>query len=212
MVRMSSEGVERRLAAIMFTDIVGSTALMAESEPAGLGAKRRHRTLVRNQVDRYHGEFIEAPGDETLSLFASALDAVTCALAIRAEAKAEPDLRLHIGVHSGDVLLEGGEVHGDGVNVASRICSLSEGGDLYVSGEVYKSIRNQPGIQAVSLGERELKNVPEPVTVYSVSGTAAEPRTISRVSQRLSRPILAIAALSLAIGAVAIWRVYDPAD
>ena len=70
---MTAEGAERKLAAIMFTDIVGSTALMAESEPAGLRAKQRHRTLVRTQVDRYHGEFIEAPGDETLSIFASAL-------------------------------------------------------------------------------------------------------------------------------------------
>ena len=77
--------VERRLAAIMFTDIVGSTALMAKSEPVALRVKQRHRTLVRTQVDRYHGELIEAPGDETLSIFGSALDAVSCALAIQAE-------------------------------------------------------------------------------------------------------------------------------
>ncbi len=64
--------VERRLAAIMFTDIVGSTALMAKSEPVAMRVKQRHRTLVQTQVDRYHGEFIEAPGDETLSIFGSA--------------------------------------------------------------------------------------------------------------------------------------------
>ncbi len=85
--------VERRLAAIMFTDIVGSTALMAKSEPVALRVKQRHRVLVRTQVDRYHGEFIEAPGDETLSIFGSSLDAVSCALAIQAET----ELRLHIG-------------------------------------------------------------------------------------------------------------------
>ncbi len=80
---------QRRLAAIMFTDIVGSTALMAKSEPVALRVKQRHRTLVRTQVDRYDGEFIEAPGDETLSIFGSALDAVSCALAIQAETEAE---------------------------------------------------------------------------------------------------------------------------
>ncbi len=201
----------RRLAAIMFTDIVGSTALMAESEPAGLRAKQRHRVLVRNQVGRYHGQFIEAPGDETLSLFASALDAVSCALAIHAEAEAEPDLRLHIGVHSGDVLLEDGEVHGDGVNVASRVCRLSEGGGVCVSSEVYKSIRNQPRIEAVSLGEQKLKNVPEPVAVYSVSGTAAEPRPVSRLAPRRrggARSIMSAFAGVVVIGVGAGWWLY----
>ncbi len=75
--------VERRLAAIMFTDIVGYTALMAESEEKGLRARERHRALVRPLVERYHGEAIEARGDESLSVFPTAPDAVNCALAIQ---------------------------------------------------------------------------------------------------------------------------------
>ena len=81
---MAEERVQRRLAAILFTDLVGSTELMARSEEAGLRAKRRHRQLVREQVERFRGDFIEAPGDETLSIFHSALDAVSCALGIEA--------------------------------------------------------------------------------------------------------------------------------
>ncbi len=87
---MEPEGASRRLAAIMFTDLVGSTALTARSEAAGLRAKERHRALVREQVASYGGELLESPGDETLSLFGSAVDAVNCALALRDATVSEP--------------------------------------------------------------------------------------------------------------------------
>ncbi len=149
----------RRLAAIMFTDIVGYTALMAESEERGLRARERHRALVRPLVEEYHGESIEARGDESLSTFPTALDAVNCALAIEAAARDDAELKLHVGIHLGDVVVQDGEVSGDGVNIASRICALSEGGGVCVSGEVYQSVRNQPDMEAVSLGEHQLNNV-----------------------------------------------------
>ncbi len=126
---------ERRLAAIMFTDIVGYTSLMAESEEKGLQAKERHRALVRPLVEQYHGESIEARGDVSLSTFPSVLDAVNCGLAMQAEIEREPDFALHIGIHLGDIVLRQGEVSGDGVNIASRICALSDGAALYVSEE-----------------------------------------------------------------------------
>jgi class 3 adenylate cyclase/TolB-like protein len=207
--------VERRLAAIMFTDIVGYTALMAESEEKGLRVRERHRALVRPLVEQYHGESIEARGDESLSVFPTALDAVNCALAIEEQVKSDPELRLHVGIHLGDLVVQGGEVSGDGVNIAARICSLSEGGGLCVSGEVYRSIRNQPGIEATALGERELKNVPEPVAVYAVSGQAAPPRTVSEISAEVRRGVVprrawvvaALVVIALALG----WWLYGPA-
>ena len=102
---MASEHSERRLAAIMFTDIVGYTALMAESEAKGLRARERHRELVRPLVERYHGEAIEARGDESLSVFSSALNAVNCGLALLEELAKEPEqLQLHIGIHSSEVV------------------------------------------------------------------------------------------------------------
>jgi adenylate cyclase len=197
---------ERRLAAIMFTDIVGSTALMAESEQAALAAKERHRAIAQSQVDRYHGELIEAAGDETLSIFTSALDAVSCALAIQAEAESEADLRLHIGIHSGDVLYEGSEIHGDGVNIAARICSLSAGGGLCVSGEVYQSVRNQANIKATPLGEHELKNVGRPVAAFALTGTAGPPSPISAAPRRRRlRTVATATASAIVLLALGIW-------
>lgn len=121
---------ERRLAAIMFTDIVGYTGLMAESEDRGLRARERHRQVVRPLVEQFHGESIEARGDESLSVFATALDAVSCALAIDEHLRDDPELSLHIGIHLGDVIVTGGEVTGDAVNIAARLCALSEAGGL----------------------------------------------------------------------------------
>ncbi len=102
----------------MFTDIVGYTALMAESEEKGLRARERHRALVRPLVEQYHGESIEARGDESLSTVPTALDAVNCALAIEAAARDDAELKLHVGIHLGDVVVQDGEVSGDGVNIA----------------------------------------------------------------------------------------------
>jgi TolB-like protein len=180
---MAPDPAERKLAAIMFTDIVGYTALMAESEEKGLRVRARHRALLRPLVEKYHGELIEARGDESLSVFPTALDAVNCALVIEEQTRGEPDLKLHIGIHLGDVVVREGEVSGDGVNIAARICALSTDGGLCVSGEVYRSIRNQPGIHAEARGEQKLRNVPEPVAVYSVEGSAGAP---SRTSMRES--------------------------
>jgi adenylate cyclase len=205
---VSPASVERKLAAIMFTDIVGYTALMAESEEKGLGVRSRHREVVRPLVQQYHGESIEARGDESLSVFSTALDAVNCALAIEEQVKNDSELKLHVGIHLGDLVVQGDEVSGDGVNIASRICSLSEGGGLCVSGEVYRSIRNQPGIESTALGEQDLKNVPEPVAVYAVSGRAAPPRTVSAAVPKARPRALLVAGVVgvLAVAGLLIWR------
>ena len=202
---MPTAPTERRLAAIMFTDIVGYTALMAESEAKGLRARERHRALVRPLVEKYHGESIEARGDESLSVFPTALDAVNCALAIEDELHSGTDLKLHIGIHLGDVVVRDGEVSGDGVNIASRICALSQDGGLCVSGEVYQSVRNQPDMEAVSLGEHELKNVGRPVAVYALGrpGTVSVTTPLTRMAAPMRYSIGA--ALVVALAAVGWW-------
>jgi adenylate cyclase len=199
--------VERRLAAIMFTDIVGYTALMAESEEKGLRVRQRHRQVVRPLVEQYHGESIEARGDESLSVFPSALDAVNCALPIQAELSDDPELKLHLGIHLGDLVVQGGEVSGDGVNIASRICSISEGGGLCVSGEVYRSIRNQPDIEALSLGERQLKNVGQPVAVYLLGkpGTLTATQSVQPCARPRALLVAGVVVL-LVVGGLLVWR------
>ncbi len=211
---MDPEAVERKLAAIMFTDIVGYTALMAESEEKGLSVRQRHRALVRPLVERYHGEAIEARGDESLSTFPTALDAVNCALAIEAAARGDRELSLHVGIHLGDVVVQDGEVSGDGVNIASRICALSEGGGICASDEVQHSIQNQENIEARSLGEHQLKNVPRPVGVFSITGAAAPPRFIATV-QPARRPRtgrwVSAGAVALVLAALGAWSLTGPA-
>jgi class 3 adenylate cyclase len=153
----------------MFTDIVGYTALMAESEEKGLRARERHRELVRPLVEKYHGEAIEARGDESLSVFSSALNAVNCGLAVlEALGSGDEQLRLHIGIHSSEVVMQAGEVSGDGVNIAARICALSDGTAPYISAEVHHAVRNQPNLGVTSLGEHDFKNVGRPVEVFQV--------------------------------------------
>lgn len=197
----------RRLAAIMFTDIVGYTALMGESEERGLRARERHRALIRPLVEQHRGESIEARGDESLSLFSSALDAVRCALALQERLQQDPEpLRLHVGIHSSDVLVGGGEITGDGVNVASRICALSEGGGICVSGEVYQAVRNQPRIVARALGEQRLRNVSRPVSVFAIAAPGGLPAGRPRRGRVRWGLAAAAVVLALVAGGYALQR------
>ena len=166
---------ERRLAAIMFTDIVGSTAATARSESVGLALRDRHREVVRSQVHRYHGRLIEATGDESLSTFDSAVDAVHAALAIQHQLEGDAELQVRIGIHLGETMFRGDEVFGDGVNIASRVRPLAEPGGVCISDEVQHAIRNQGNVETVLLGEHELKNVGRPISVYVVSGRPGKP-------------------------------------
>lgn len=199
---------ERRLAAILFTDIVGYSALMAAEEERGLRVRARHRELVQPEVERHLGEPIEMRGDECLAIFPSALDAVRCALAIQDSVESDPDLDLHIGIHMGDVVRLGDEISGDGVNVARRLCALTEGGGLCVSGEVRQAVRNQPGIEATSFGVRELKGVGSPVEVYALGRPGrVRPDALERRPRDRRRIALSVATAVLVVGllAAAFW-------
>jgi len=160
----------RKLAAIMFTDIVGYTALMGKDEAKALQLLHKNRDLVKPLVQGHDGEWLKEIGDGTLSSFASAVEAVNCALEIQQSLKDDPDLSLRIGIHIGDVVVEEGDVFGDGVNVASRLEPIAAPGGICISGRVYDDIRNKPDIETVYLGEQSLKNVDHPVKVYALTG------------------------------------------
>ena len=165
----------RKLAAIMFTDIVGYTALMSNDEDNALRILQKNRDTVKVLVSRFNGEFLKEIGDGTLCSFGSVVDAVNCALEIQNTLKDEPDFKLRIGIHVGDVVVEeSGDVFGDGVNVASRIENLAVPGGISVSGQVYDNIQNKPTIETEFLGEKTLKNVARPVKIYAI-GKAGEP-------------------------------------
>lgn len=156
----------RELAAIMFSDIAGYTAIMGRDEQEALRALNAHRGVLRTVLPKFNGRLIGEIGDGTLSSFHSAIDAVNCAREVQALAGDNPELSLRIGIHLGDVLFTGNTVVDDGVNVASRIHALAPPGGICVSAGIHDEVRNKPGIHARDLGEKKLKNVSRPIRVY----------------------------------------------
>jgi len=159
---------KRKLAAIMFTDMVGYTALMQEDEDEARELIERHRAHMKPFVEKHDGEIIQYVGDGTFCRFDSAKEAVNAAVEIQKVLELEPDINLRIGIHVGDVVVKGDEVYGDGVNVASRIEALAEEGGICVTEEVYRNIKNQSGLSLKSLGKKDLKNVDRPINIFSL--------------------------------------------
>jgi adenylate cyclase len=160
---------KRKLAVVMFTDIVGYTAIMSRYEQKALALLQLNRDLQTSLAEKYDGEFLKEMGDGTLLCFQSALDAVRCALEIQQSVKDNPDLKLRIGIHLGDIVFKGGDVFGDGVNVASRIERLTNEGGICISEDVDKLIRNQPEIRTFLIGAKRLKNIDHPIKIYTLA-------------------------------------------
>ncbi len=168
-------GGERRLAAIMYTDIVGYTALTQLDESRAMEVLERHNQLLRPFFPKFHGKEVKAIGDSFLVEFESALDALKCATEIQSylhdynvSSKEEWKIKLRIGIHLGDVIHRVGDIFGDAVNIASRIEPIATPEGICVSQQVYDQVQNKLHIPLVSLGEKSLKNVSAPVAVYSV--------------------------------------------
>lgn len=191
---------DRRLMAILFTDVAGYTALTERDEAAAIRVRERHRTLVSTLASQFEGELIDATGDEALAIFPSALRAVDCALALQAALRDDPQLAIRIGIHLGDVIRRGPEVIGEGVNVAARIRPLAEPGGIAISESVYQAVRTRPHIHVTSLGAQALRNVSQPVNVFAVT---SEPGA-RRPTRRRARYAWLAAAAVLALGAV-VW-------
>ena len=166
----------RRLVAIMFTDIVGYTALMGESEEEALNLLGKNRAIHKSIIAQYQGEWLKEMGDGTLASFNTSTDSVICAAAIQTEAKKD-GIALRIGIHVGEVVFGDHDVFGDGVNISSRIESIAPPGSIWVSESVHKNVHNKKGIETTFIREAHLKNVKEPVKIYEakVEGIEAVP-------------------------------------
>ncbi|HYC12081.1 MAG TPA: adenylate/guanylate cyclase domain-containing protein [Nitrososphaerales archaeon] len=169
-----SEG-ERRLAAIMFTDIAGYTALTRRDESLSMRLLEEHRAVVRPFFPKHGGREVKTIGDAFLVEFGSALEAVRCAYDIQQSLhelnnNRPADVRVEIraGIHLGDVIHSHGDVYGDAVNVASRIEPLATPGGICISEQVHDHVKNKLEFPMISLGRRELKNVGEAVEVFRV--------------------------------------------
>ena len=158
---------ERRLAAIMFTDIVGYTTLMGSDEDRAFEVLHKNRDIHSKFVTQFKGTLIKEMGDGMLVSFNLASDAVRCAIEIQ-KACRKQDIPLKIGIHEGEMVFEGADVLGDGVNIASRLQELAGEGCVCISGPVYHDIKNKARIETEFIGEKSLKNVDEPIKVYKV--------------------------------------------
>src|SRR3984893_226736 len=141
--------MERKLAAILCTDVFGHSRLMGEDEEATLRTLTSHRWTIDSQIEDHHGRFVSSAGDSVLAEFASVVEAVNCAVEIQTGLKAEnagvaPERRMEfrIGVNLGDVMVEGAQIYGDGVNVAARLESLAEPAGICISGTVREHLGN----------------------------------------------------------------------
>src|SRR5437867_12040098 len=166
---------ERKLAAIMFTDMVGYSALAQRDDKVAQELLEEHRRLLREIFPQFNGTEIKTIGDAFLVEFQSALEAAQCAMAIQralakrnADAPAERQIEVRIGVHIGDVVHRGGDVYGDGVNIASRIESLAAAGGICVSMDVERQIRNALEARFEKLAPTELKNISVPMDLFRI--------------------------------------------
>ena len=195
--------MERRLAAILAADVAGYTALMGADEA---GTLRRltdlRQDFLEPLIDEHRGRVVKLMGDGLLVEFASVVDALACAVAWQngisereAEAAENKRLTFRIGVNLGDVIVEGEDIHGDGVNIAARLESLATPGDIFLSGDAYRHAKGKLEVAFEDLGEQNLKNVAEPVQVYRVAtkqSTAARPSLSTEAPTLPGKPSVAV--------------------
>ncbi len=197
---------ERRLAAIMFTDIVGYTALMGKDEKKAFECLKKNRRIQWRLIKKFKGKWLKEMGDGILASFSSNIDAVMCAVSIQTAAE-EMYIPLRIGIHLGDVIFEEKDVLGDGVNVASRIQGTAETNGIVISETVFNDIKNKEGIDTEFLGTQTLKGVESPIGVYKVTCKDLSTLNFKIDTGELTRPIgfrrLTIAAWILVIAALA---------
>jgi adenylate cyclase len=159
----------RQLAAILFTDIIGYTAMMQLDEQKAVAVTRHYITVLSQSVETHHGKVLNDYGDGSLCTFPSVRDAIYCAIEIQQQLQAEPKVPLRIGLHTGEVFFEGNKVMGDSVNIASRIQSLGQANTILFSKEIADKIKNQLDFKCVSLGNFEFKNVDEPMEIFALA-------------------------------------------
>jgi len=168
-----TEGIQRRLAAIMAADVAGYSRLMGEDEAGTLHALRLLRTeRFAPTVDRHRGKVVKSMGDGWLVEFASVVDAVTCAIEVQEGLASHDSIKLRVGVHLGDITYEEEDIFGDGVNIAARLQEIARPGGIVLSDVARRSIDGKLATAFVDLGVQNLKNIAEPVTAYGWGMTA----------------------------------------
>lgn len=163
----------RQLAAIMFTDIVGYTALMGRDEQKAFELLNKNRQIQKPIIEQYNGRWIKELGDGVIASFNTVSDGVYAAIKIQEQCNVAKEFQLRIGIHLGEVVFENDDVFGDGVNIASRIQAVAKPGAIYVSESVHNNVYNKTDITTQFVNQETFKNVKEPVRVYEILLRAA---------------------------------------
>jgi adenylate cyclase len=179
--------IERRLTTLLFADVVGYSRLMEQDEAGTLAALRSCRDAIARRIADHRGRVVNTAGDNVLAEFASVVKAVECAIQVQRELAernaalpAERQMRFRIGINLGDVMVEGGDLYGDGVNVAARLQALAEPGGILISGTVFEHVRDKLAVAFDFIGPQSVKNIAAQVPAYRVllqpAPAAAPPR------------------------------------
>jgi adenylate cyclase len=191
--------IERRLAAILAADMVGYSRLTGLDEEGTLARLRAlRRDLIDPAISEHRGRLVKTTGDGLLIEFASVVDAIRCALRIQqgtailnTDVRSERRIEFRIGINLGDVVVDGDDLLGDGVNIAARLERLAEPGAICISEDAYRQIRAKIEVAVQDLGEQRLKNISEPVRAYAIRAPAATaPRVSSEPPAKPRRPQL----------------------
>ncbi|ANK89253.1 MULTISPECIES: adenylate/guanylate cyclase domain-containing protein [unclassified Rhizobium] len=203
--------MERRLAAILSADVVGYSRLMGADEGGTLERlKACRRELVDSAIEEHHGRIIKLMGDGALVEFASVVDAVQCAAVIQrgmsgrdSGLPAEQRIRFRIGINLGDIIVEGDDIYGDGVNIAARLQGITEPGGIFISGTAFDHVAHKVDVGFSALGEHRLKNIADPVRVYCVLLDPAHTGKVVFSSRARPRDMALLALVGLLIAASA---------
>ena len=175
--------VKRRLTTLLCADVEGYSRLMEADEAGTLATLRRYRDAMATLIERHDGRIVNTWGDAIIAEFPSVVEAVQCAVETQQEISGyngglpEPQrMRFRIGINLGDVMMEGDDVYGDGVNIAARLQELADPGGILISGPVYDQVHNKLSMGFDCLGQQHLKNVVNPVTGYRVLQVGAPKR------------------------------------
>jgi len=219
---MTTQEVKRKLAAILSADVKGYSRLMGEDEKGTVRTLNAYKGVMTNLIQQHRGRVVDAPGDNVLAEFGSVVDAVECAVEIQkdlktrnAELPQNRRMEFRIGVNLGDVIEDGEQILGDGVNIAARLESLSDAGGICISGTAFDHVRNKLNLGYKYLGEQTVKNIALPVRVYKV---LMEPEEAGKVvgEKKAKTKQWQMATMGLVIGVIVvvavivIWKFYTP--
>ena len=191
---MEAHRVERKLSAIFAADVEGYSRLMGRDEVGTLRTLTAYRVIIDRLIASHRGRIFNTAGDSVLADFGSAVDAVECAVEIQeavgkenADRSADDQMRFRIGIHVGDIIVQGDNLFGDAVNIAARLEALAEPGGICVSGTVRDHIGTKLSVEFIDLGPQQVKNIAQPIKAYRISGETS-PSTIPVVGSSLPLP------------------------